>query len=322
MRPRRRPTPRRGPRSRRLSGPRPRRPRSRPETGFRRVVSGGATPMASNRSRGVRSGRAPTRSRVFGPTESTEKILPGTARTSRPSSIARRAVINAPDRAAASTTTVARDSPARMRLRSGKWCFRGGVPGGYSVISAPSTASSAANPACSRRVHGVGTGSPHRPTAAAGVKRAPVGLRIDAARHARDRDHSGARQLLSQEPRDLAPVRGRFSRADDRDCRRIGEVAADEKTERWIDHGCQRFRIFGIAGDQPPPSRCSRTILHRPRLGPRETPARLDHGRSHTAGRKTRLERTLGRARSPPPAAPLPRRRRGEDRGETNVWSS
>jgi len=49
-----------------------------------------------------------------------EKILPGTANTSLPSSRAKSAVIKEPLRSAASTTTTPRDKPLIIRFRAGK----------------------------------------------------------------------------------------------------------------------------------------------------------------------------------------------------------
>ena len=62
---------------------------------------------------------------------------PGKANTSRPASVALCAVIRAPERVAASTTSVASDSAAMMRLREGKWERWLGVPGGCSVAMQP-----------------------------------------------------------------------------------------------------------------------------------------------------------------------------------------
>ncbi len=53
----------------------------------------------------------------------------GTASTSRPCSSAQRAVMSDPLFSPASMTTTARDRPLMMRLRSGKKCGSGGVPG-------------------------------------------------------------------------------------------------------------------------------------------------------------------------------------------------
>ena len=66
------------------------------------------------------------------PAEVSEKTEPGTANTSRPKSAASRAVMSEPERRDASTTTTPAESPAMMRLRIGKFCGRGSVPGGYS----------------------------------------------------------------------------------------------------------------------------------------------------------------------------------------------
>ena len=57
------------------------------------------------------SGAAPSLSSPFVPAESADVISPGTANTSRPSSSARSAVISAPLRSRASTTTVAGAEP-------------------------------------------------------------------------------------------------------------------------------------------------------------------------------------------------------------------
>ena len=62
------------------------------------------------------------------------------ANTSRPASAARRAVISAPERIAASTTRVPSASPATMRLRAGNCQARATVPGGYSLTTAPASA--------------------------------------------------------------------------------------------------------------------------------------------------------------------------------------
>ncbi len=65
---------------------------------------------------------------------------PGTTMSSRPSFRARRAVACAPDRAAASTTTVPRVSAAISRLRTRKRCRSGAQPGGHSLTSRPVSA--------------------------------------------------------------------------------------------------------------------------------------------------------------------------------------
>lgn len=85
---------------------------------------------------------APSRMRALQPLLSGALIGPGTANTSRPCSSAVDAVISAPLRSGASTTTAAKLRPLRMRLRTGKWDAMGSVPGGYSESSTPVAATS------------------------------------------------------------------------------------------------------------------------------------------------------------------------------------
>ena len=75
-------------------------------------------------------------------------ISPGTANTSRPSSSARSAVISAPLRSRASTTTVAAQSPATIRLRAGNRHGAGSTPGAYSETMSPVAATRRASSAC------------------------------------------------------------------------------------------------------------------------------------------------------------------------------
>jgi hypothetical protein len=71
------------------------------------------------------------------PRDCGESIEPGMAITSLPCSAASRAVIKEPDCTLASTTKVACASPARMRLRCGKWWVSGGAPMANSLTMAP-----------------------------------------------------------------------------------------------------------------------------------------------------------------------------------------
>ena len=84
------------------------------------------------------------------PFESRDVISPGTASTSRPSSSARSAVINAPLRSRASTTTVASHSPATIRFRAGNRHGAGSTPGGYSETISPRSTIDAASTRCAR----------------------------------------------------------------------------------------------------------------------------------------------------------------------------
>ena len=63
--------------------------------------------------------------------------LPGTPNTSRPNSIASRAVISEPEYCAPSTITTPSGMPATIRLRTGKFSGAGCVPMGNSVTRAP-----------------------------------------------------------------------------------------------------------------------------------------------------------------------------------------
>src|SRR5256712_6093823 len=80
---------------------------------------------------------APSWMSRFVPALVAEVILPGTANTSRPRSPAKPAVIRAPLRSAASTTTTPRLSPASVRLRTGKWPASAGAPRANCDTSAP-----------------------------------------------------------------------------------------------------------------------------------------------------------------------------------------
>ena len=74
------------------------------------------------------------------PLESDDVISPGTASTSRPSSSAKSAVINAPERSRASTTTVARARPAMTLFRAGNLHGAGSTPSSYSETTSPPAA--------------------------------------------------------------------------------------------------------------------------------------------------------------------------------------
>ncbi len=76
---------------------------------------------------------------------------PGTRNSRRPCSSAQAAVVNAPLRAPASTTTVESASPLMIRLRRGNVPRVGSVSGGNSLTTAPPPATiRSASPACAR----------------------------------------------------------------------------------------------------------------------------------------------------------------------------
>ena len=74
---------------------------------------------------------------VWQPTDDAEVIGPGTAPTIRPIAFAQAAVLAAPLRTPASTTTVALPSAATRRLRDRNCRRVGRIPGGYSLTSRP-----------------------------------------------------------------------------------------------------------------------------------------------------------------------------------------
>ena len=103
------------------------------EFSFRRHKSGNSWTISST----VSTSLAPSLIRRFDPTLDVLVKLPGTASTSRPCSSAKRAVIRAPLRTPASTTTTPRDRPESIRLRCGKVHFAGLVSTGYSLTTVP-----------------------------------------------------------------------------------------------------------------------------------------------------------------------------------------
>ena len=114
------------------------------------VGATGSSPRVSSTSSADSSGVAPWRRRSFVPTLRADVISPGAAKTSRPSSSAKSAVIRAPDRSRASTTTVARARPAMILLRAGKRHGDGSTPGGYSETTRPLSAIRRASSAWAR----------------------------------------------------------------------------------------------------------------------------------------------------------------------------
>ena len=123
---------------------------SRPaKTGGRLHGAGSTTsPYASSTSAARVTGVAPSRSSAFEPAETDDVISPGTTITSRPSSRAKSAVISAPDRSRASTTTVAAHRPAMIRFRAGNRHGAGSTPRSYSDTIKPVSAIPPASSRC------------------------------------------------------------------------------------------------------------------------------------------------------------------------------
>jgi hypothetical protein len=91
-----------------------------------------------------------SRMSAWQPTDVINVTGPGTAITRRPRWIALRAVARVPLQAAAFITTVPHAKAATSRLRAGNLCLPGGVPGGYSLITAQRRAIASNRPECSR----------------------------------------------------------------------------------------------------------------------------------------------------------------------------
>ena len=221
----RRSCPRRSPSSRRgRRSPPPRRVRQRARG--RGALEAGQRPWRAcgdRATRGRRRARAEAslrgRSSSFDPAERALVTSPGTANTSRPSSSAKSAVISAPDRSLASTTTTASERPATIRFLAGEPPRRlraGRVLGRDQSIAGDAL-----------RQLGVGTwvvpvdpaarGPPGRP---AHVERAAMRLAVDSTREPAHDDEARRGQLAPEPSRDLPSVRAARPCSDNCDGRR------------------------------------------------------------------------------------------------------
>ena len=214
-----------------------RRAADRPGRPARRGVA--SMPSASSTSAAHVAGVAPRRRSAFVPALSALVISPGTASTSRPSSSAKSAVISAPDRSRASTTTVARASPAMIRFRAGKRQGAGSTPGSYSETTRPPSRRSNgrarhARPGSRGRCRSRGRRRCGPPAASAPRCASPSIPRASPL----TTTAPGRRRLGRQRPGDGPAVAGARPCADDRD-RRIAEhvdvgISADPERRRRI----------------------------------------------------------------------------------------
>ncbi len=173
-----------------------------------------STPRSPSRSSASRIRVAPSRISCSGTSDRALVTEPATAYTSRPNSIACSAVIIEPLPLAPSTTTVARLSPATIRLRAGNWCWLGGVPGAYSLTSVPAPPIRRIR---ARLADGYATSSPDPRTASVGPlhrERAIVGRGVDAAGGAAHDGEPGERQSAPDRVRRLPPRGGAAPGAD------------------------------------------------------------------------------------------------------------
>ena len=196
-------------------------------------ASAATRPKLSSTSWAQVSGVAPSLSRAFEPAESALVISPGTAKTSLPSSSAKSAVISAPLRSRASTTTDAEQRPATIRFRAGKRHGAGSTPGAYSETTRPLAADLSSELAVGRRVVAVDAAAEHGDGDPACLERAAMSFGIDSAREAADDDEAGRGELAREHSRDLPSIGGTGSGTDDRHCRqrqqaRIGVPAEKE----------------------------------------------------------------------------------------------
>ena len=188
------------------------------------------------------TGVAPSRRSAFEPAETAEVISPGTTNTSRPSSSAKSAVIRAPERSRASTTTVAVQRPAMIRFRAGK---RHGA--GSSRPRTPTR--SGRSPRSAPQAHGWRPDSPDRYRSrerqpSRRPRRAlPCGPRCRCPRHPADDDEPCGPASSRPRARATGPSgeRRAGSRADNGD-RSPGEqfgigVPAEPEHPRWIRDG-------------------------------------------------------------------------------------
>ena len=159
---------------------------------------------------------APSCMRRFAPALDGDVIRPGTAKTSRPRSPANPAVIRAPLRSAASTTTTPRASPASVRLRAGKWPGSAGTPAANCDTTAPCASIVRASATILRRIDDVEAAAEHRDRAPARGERAAMRRGVDAAGQAAHDRHAAPGKIGGQ------ALRGRHDRR-----------ASDGATRRW-----------------------------------------------------------------------------------------
>ena len=211
-------------------------------------TAAGSTPSASSTSAGFVTGVAPRRIRSFVPADSADVISPGTAKTSRPSSSAKSAVISAPLRSLASTTTTAADSPAMIRFLAGKRHGAGSTPGPYSDDDQAGLGDVAGEPPVRRRVVAVDAAAEHGDGRPARVERASVRLTVDPPRQSADDHEPGRRELACQRAGDVRAVRGARAGADDadrglREQVGAGRAAQEEAVGRVVDRREQRRQL-------------------------------------------------------------------------------
>ena len=227
----------------------------------RRAARGSAPASPGCRAREV-TRQAPCFSRLLVPAERGSSGLPGTAKTSRPCSPAKRAVISEPERSAASTTTTPSEMPEIRRLRRGKSLPRGEKPGARSLMQQALLADGALQLFILGRVDDVDAAGEHGDGAV--LERGKMRRRVDAAREARGDDEAFQAELGGELAGEFLPDGRAVARADNGDDGDFGELEPAlgvEQGRRRIDLG-KRRRIAGLAdGDEDGPEPVGRLEL-------------------------------------------------------------
>ena len=204
-------------------------------------------PSCASTSSAVSVKVAPRRRRSLAPRQRGSSGEPGTAKTSRPCSSAKRAVISEPERAAASTTTTPSAIPEMIRLRRGKWRACGSLPSGNSATIAPCRRKRLVEPAVLLGIDDIDAAGDDRD--GAGRERAQMRGGVDAAGEPGDDDEPA----LAERGGELAgeaPAIGRgVARADHRHHRPLEPLGPAEHAQHRrgiLDLG-ERIRIGGLA---------------------------------------------------------------------------
>ena len=120
------------------------------------------------------------------------------------------------------------------------------------------------------RIVAIDSAAEHGDRRAARLERAAVRLGVDAARHARDDDETGARELPPERARDRRAVAGAGAGADDRDRGAAEELelrtAAHEETRRRIVDRSQQRRERGCRPGEEAKARARESLLVRARI--------------------------------------------------------